>query len=97
MKMSEDRDKPCAIGEIISTPSAMHLYIYYLYHFHEGVCRMKEPFAKVLYPEGSQCIHRNNTLEVRTPCLIIVIVIPLTYISKVFYINSKCCSCANNP
>jgi hypothetical protein len=36
MKMSEDRDQPCSIGEIISTPSGMHLYIYYLYHFHEG-------------------------------------------------------------
>jgi hypothetical protein len=32
MKMSEDRDHPCAIGEIISAPLGMHLYIYCLYH-----------------------------------------------------------------
>jgi hypothetical protein len=31
MKMSKDRDQPCAIREIISAPSGMHLYIYYLY------------------------------------------------------------------
>jgi hypothetical protein len=97
MKMSEDRDQPCAIGEIISAPSGMHLYIYYLYHCHKGNCRTKEPFAEVLDPEGSQCIQRNNTLEVKTPGLIVVIVIPLTYISKVCYITSRCCSCDNNP
>jgi hypothetical protein len=45
MKMPEDRDQPCAIGEIISTPSGMHLCIYYFYHCHEGNCRMKEPFC----------------------------------------------------
>jgi hypothetical protein len=28
MKMPEDRNQPSAIGEIISTPSGMHLYIY---------------------------------------------------------------------
>jgi hypothetical protein len=97
MKMSEDRDQPCAIGEIISAPSSMHLYIYYLHHCNEGNCRTKEPFAEVLDPEGSQCIQRNNTLEVKTPSLIIVTVIPLTYISKVCYITSRCCSCNNNP
>jgi hypothetical protein len=97
MKMSEDRDQPCAIREIISAPSGMHLYIYYLYHCHEGNCRTKEPFVEVLDPEGSQCIQRNNTLEVKTPGLIVVIVIPLTYISKVCYITSRCCSCDNNP
>jgi hypothetical protein len=53
MKMLEDRNQPGAIGEIISTPSGMHLYIYYLYHCHEGNCRRKEPFAKVMDPEGS--------------------------------------------
>jgi hypothetical protein len=36
MKMSENRDHPGAIGEIILSPSCMHLYIYYLYHFHKG-------------------------------------------------------------
>jgi hypothetical protein len=34
----------------ISKPSGMHLYIYYLYHCHEGNCRMKEPFAEVMDP-----------------------------------------------
>jgi hypothetical protein len=38
---------------------------------------MKEPFAEVMDPEESQCIQRNNTLEVKTPGLIVVIVIPL--------------------
>ena len=33
--------------------------------------------------EGSQCIQRNNTLEVKTPGLIVLIIMPLTYISKV--------------
>jgi hypothetical protein len=96
MKMSEDIDQPCAIGEIISAPLGMHLYIYYLYHCHEGNCRMKEHFAEVRDPEGSQCIKRNK-LEVKTLGLIIVIVIPLTYISKVCYITSRCCSYDNNP
>ena len=97
MKISKDRDQPSAIGEIISAPSGMHLYIYYLYHCHEGNCRRKEPFAEVMDPEGSQCIQRNNTLEVKTPGLIVVIVIPLTYIYKFFYITRRCCSCDNNP
>jgi hypothetical protein len=97
MKMSEDKNQPGAIGEIISAPSCMHLYIYYLYHCHEGNCRRKEPFAEVMDPEGSQCIQRNNTLEVKTPSLIVVIVIPPTYISKVCYIISRCCSYDNNP
>jgi hypothetical protein len=46
MNMSEDKDQPCAIGEIISAPSGMHLYIYYLYHCHKGNCRRKEPLLK---------------------------------------------------
>jgi hypothetical protein len=46
MKMSEDRDQLGAIGEIISTPSGMHLYIYYLYHCHKDNCRRKEPLLK---------------------------------------------------
>jgi hypothetical protein len=57
----------------------------------------KEPFAEVMDPKGSQCIQRNNTLKVKTPGLIVDIVIPLTYISKVCYITSRCCSCDNNP
>jgi hypothetical protein len=40
-------------------------------------------FVEVMDQEGSQCIKRNNTLEVKTPCLIVIIAIPLTYISKV--------------
>jgi hypothetical protein len=32
--------------------------------------------------EGSQCIQRNNALEVKTLGLIVLIIIPLTYISK---------------
>jgi hypothetical protein len=54
-------------------------------------------FVEVMDPEGSLCIQRNNTLEVKTPGFIVVIVIPLTYISKVCYITSRCCSCDNNP
>jgi hypothetical protein len=53
MKMLEDRDQPCAIGEIISMPLGMHLYIYYLYHYHEGNCGTKEPFVEAMDPEGS--------------------------------------------
>jgi hypothetical protein len=53
MNMSKDKNQPGAIGEIISAPSSMHLYIYYLYHCHEGNCRRKEPFAEVMDPEGS--------------------------------------------
>jgi hypothetical protein len=75
----------------------MHLYIYYLYHYHKGNCRRMEPFAEVMDPEGSQYIQRNNTLEVKTPGLIVVIVIPLIYICKVCYITSRCCSCDNIP
>jgi hypothetical protein len=56
MKISEDRDQPGAIREIISAPSGMHLYIYYLYHCHEGNCGRKEPFVEVMDQEGSQCI-----------------------------------------
>jgi hypothetical protein len=68
-----------------------------MYHCHEHNCRMKEPFDKVMDIEGSQCIKRNNTLEVRTPGLIVVIVIPLTHIPKVCYITSRCCIWENNP
>jgi hypothetical protein len=48
-------------------------------------------------PEGSQCIRRSNTLEVKTPSLIVVIAIPLTYIYKFCYITIRCCSYDNNP
>jgi hypothetical protein len=37
----------------------------------------------IMDPEESQCIHKNNTLEVKTPGLIVLISMPLTYISKV--------------
>jgi hypothetical protein len=53
--------------------------------------------AEVMDLEGYQCIQKNNTLEVKTPDLIVEIVIPLTYISKVCYITSRYCSCDNNP
>jgi hypothetical protein len=52
-------------------------------------------FAEVMDPEGSQCIQRNNTLEVKTLGLIVLIIMPLTYISKVCYITIRCCSCDN--
>jgi hypothetical protein len=48
-------------------------------------------------PEGSECIQKNNTFKVKTLGLIVVIVIPLTYISKSCYITNKCCSCDNIP
>jgi hypothetical protein len=38
--------------------------------------------VEVMNPEESQCIQRNNTLKVKTPVLIVDIIIPLTYISK---------------
>jgi hypothetical protein len=57
----------------------------------------KEPFAEVMDLEGSQCIKRNKPLKLKTPSLIVLIFIPLTYISKVCYITSRCCSCDNNP
>jgi hypothetical protein len=41
--------------------------------------------------------HNGNDDPMKTPGLIIEIVIPLTYISKVCYIKSRCCSCDNNP
>ena len=43
---------------------------------------MMEFFFEVMDLEGSQCIQRNNTLEVKTLVLIVLIIIPLTYISK---------------
>ena len=54
-------------------------------------------FVEVMDQEGSKCIQRNNTLEVKNPGLIVIIVIPLTYISKVCYITSRCCSRDNIP
>jgi hypothetical protein len=53
--------------------------------------------TEVMDPEGSQCIQKNNILEVKTLGLIVEIVIPLTYISKVCYIKSRCCNRDNNP
>jgi hypothetical protein len=37
---------------------------------------------EVMDPEGSQGIQRNNTLEVKNLGLIVLIIMPLTYISK---------------
>jgi hypothetical protein len=56
-----------------------------------------EPFAEVMDLERSQYIQRNNTLEVKTPGLIVVIVIPLICISKFCFITSKCYSRDNIP
>jgi hypothetical protein len=39
-------------------------------------------FAAIMDPEGSRCIQRNNTLEVKTPGLIVLIIMHLNYISK---------------
>jgi hypothetical protein len=77
----------------------MHLYIYIICIIViREIAGGRNPFfSEVMDPEGSQCIHRNNTLEVKTPGLIVVIVIPLTYISKVCYITSRCCSYDINP
>jgi hypothetical protein len=53
-KLNSRKTRPQRNEDInISTPSGMHLYIYYLYHFHEDNCRTKEPFAEVMDPEGS--------------------------------------------
>jgi hypothetical protein len=53
-KLSSRKTRPQRNEDInISTPSGMHLYIYYLYHCHEGNCRTKEPFVEVMDPEGS--------------------------------------------
>jgi hypothetical protein len=58
------------------------VYIYYLHHCHKGICRRKEPLVQIMDPEKSQCIQKNNTLEVKTPGLI-VFIMTITYISKV--------------
>jgi hypothetical protein len=39
--------------------------------------------GEIMGPEKSQCIQKNNTLKVKTPSLIVLIIIPITYISKV--------------
>jgi hypothetical protein len=64
----------------------MHLYIYfYLYHYHEGACRRRDLFAAIVDPEGSQCTQRSNTLslEEKTPGLIVLIIMPVTYTSSI--------------
>ena len=42
----------------------------------------------IMDPEKSQCIQKNNTLEVKTPGLIVLISMPLTYISKVVALHA---------
>ena len=59
------------------------VYIYYLHHFHKGTCRRKEPLVQIMDPKKSQCIQKNNTLEVKTPGLIVLFIMTITYISKV--------------
>ena len=34
-------------------------------------------------PKKPRYIHKNNTLEVNTPSLVVLIIMPITYISKV--------------
>jgi hypothetical protein len=97
MKISEDRDQPVDIGEIILAPSGMHWYICYLYIVMRIITGGRNLLDEFMDQYGSQCIQRNNTLEVKTPGLIVIIVIPLTYISKVCYITSRCCSRDNIP
>jgi hypothetical protein len=46
------------------------IYIY-LHHCHKGICRRKEPLVQIMDPEKSQCIQKNNTLEVKTSGLIV--------------------------
>jgi hypothetical protein len=57
----------------------------------------KNLFVEFMDQEGSQCIQRNNTLEVKTLGLIVIIVIPLNYIFKYSYITSRCCNHDNIP
>jgi hypothetical protein len=58
MKMSRGHKPARCIGEIISAPSGMHLYIYYLYHYHERNCRIL--LVEAMDPEGSQCIQEEQ-------------------------------------
>jgi hypothetical protein len=37
----------------------------------------------IMDPDGSQCIQKNNTLEVKTPGLVVLISMHSIYISKV--------------
>jgi hypothetical protein len=39
--------------------------------------------VQTMDPEKSQCIQKNNTLEVKTPGLIVLFIMTITYISKV--------------
>jgi hypothetical protein len=53
-KLSSRKTRPQRNEDInLSTPSCMHLYIYCLYHYHEGNCRTKEPFVEVMDPKES--------------------------------------------
>ena len=39
--------------------------------------------GEIMDPEKSQCIQKNNTLKVKTLGFIVLIIMPITYISKV--------------
>jgi hypothetical protein len=39
--------------------------------------------VQIIDPEKSRCIQKNNTLEVKTPGLIVFFIMTITYISKV--------------
>jgi hypothetical protein len=60
----------------------MHLYILFV-SLSGGKLQEEGTFVEVMDQEGSQCIQRNNTLEVKTPGLMALIIMSLTYISKV--------------
>jgi hypothetical protein len=97
MKMSRgQRSSWCYSRNHISTLMYALVYIICII-FMRGIAGGRNLLAKVMDSEGSRCIQKNNTLEVKTPGLIVEIVIPLTYISKFCYITSICCSYDNNP
>jgi hypothetical protein len=52
IKISEDRDQPRAIGEIISTSSGMHLCILFV-SFSRVKLQEEGTFVEVKDPEGS--------------------------------------------
>jgi hypothetical protein len=59
----------------------MHLYVLFV-SLSCGYLQEEGTFVAIMDLEGSQCIQRNNTLEVKTPGLIVLIIMPLTHISK---------------
>jgi hypothetical protein len=77
-----DNDKQ-AEPPLVYTLRYALVYIHSLHHCHKDICRRKEPLVQTMDPEKSQCIQKNNTLEVKTPGLIVLFIMTITYISKV--------------